>query len=141
VPEPPPAPVPAPKPPPGAASDLRDRFIHALHEQKRDMAIDNLEESSLAESNGEVVITAAPDVVKRLQFQQPDLDAAAKAVLGRAVRFRFVAGEAAAPATSARRRNSGEDEAMERALADPAVQSFRSAFPDAEVRQVRNLKE
>jgi len=30
---------------------------------------------------------------------------------------------------------------MQRAMADPAIQRFREAFPDAELRQVRNLKE
>ena len=42
---------------------------------------------------------------------------------------------------SRRRNGPAEDEVMQRAMADPAVQSFREAFPDAELRQVRNLKE
>jgi DNA polymerase-3 subunit gamma/tau len=139
----PPAPAPVQAPPPPASGDLRDRFIHALHDMKREMAIDNLEQSAMADSGGEIVITAAAGTVQALQFLQPDLDAAAKAVLGRPARFRFVTGEvAAAPAAaSAPKRTPNEDEVLERALSDPAVKIFRDTFEGAEVRQVRNLKD
>ena len=61
-----------------------------------------------------------------------------------AMRIRLVAGEAATlsrTATAPPRRSAVEEEVMERALADPAVQSFREAFPGSEIRQVRNLKD
>jgi hypothetical protein len=37
--------------------------------------------------------------------------------------------------------STGEDDALQRALSDPGVQRFREAFPNAEVRNVRDLKE
>jgi len=39
------------------------------------------------------------------------------------------------------KKSSEDQEAEQRAMSDPAVQSFREAFPAAEIRQVRNLKE
>jgi len=109
----------------------------------RPFLIDSLEEASVAEGNGEVIITAAPGTCKALEFSQGDLAQAAQKVFGRAMRIRLIAGEAAAPSKTAvpARRSAAEDEVMERALADPAVQSFRDAFPGSEIRQVRNLKD
>jgi hypothetical protein len=46
-----------------------------------------------------------------------------------------------APLATVRSGPAGEEELMQRAMADPAIKSFRETFPDAEIRQVRNLKE
>jgi len=109
----------------------------------RPFVIDSLEEASVAEVNGEVIVTAPPAICKALEFSQSDLAQAAQAVFGRTMRIRLIAGQAATPSKTAAPpwRSTAEEEVMERALADPAVQSFRDAFPGSEIRQVRNLKD
>jgi hypothetical protein len=109
----------------------------------RPFAVDNLQHSGVAEAGGEVQITADAGTIKALKFLQDDLVAAAQKVFGRAMRVKLVEGAAGAPppVAAAPRGNAIEDEATERALDDPAVRKFREAFPDAEVRQVRNLRD
>ncbi|HYO79914.1 MAG TPA: DNA polymerase III subunit gamma/tau, partial [Bryobacteraceae bacterium] len=143
----PPASTPAPPAPPQPASsgDLRDRMVEALRDLGRDFVIDNLEMSLVAETAQEVVITAPQAECKALAFSKGDLQQAAAKALGRNVAVRLVEGAGSAPPaagqSSGPRRSASEEEAMERALADPAVRSFQERFPGAEVRQVRNLKE
>jgi hypothetical protein len=77
-----------------------------------------------------------------LRFSEGDLQEAAKRAFGRPLSVKLVEGAAAPPpATSAAKRPDMDDQLMERAMSDPAVKSFQDAFPGAEVRQVRNLKE
>ncbi len=142
------APAPAPAAPPAAATgdaDLRSKLINTLEELDRPHAVDNLEEAGVVEGNGELVITVPPAAASMLQFFETDLSQAAQKMFSRPMRIRIVKGEASAPvaraAGGAPKRSSAEEEAEQRALADPAVQSFREAFPTAEIRQVRNLKE
>ena len=71
-----------------------------------------------------------------------DLRKAALQALGKPYRIKVTVGTPVnAGSRSQKPQKPVEDEVMQRALADPAVQSFREAFPDAELRQVRNLKE
>jgi hypothetical protein len=68
---------------------------------------------------------------------------AAQQVFGKPMRIRITAGNPVVqqPVETARKASPNEDEVMQRALSDPDVQRFREAFPNAEIRQVRNLKE
>lgn len=138
--------APPPPPPPAAApasGDLRSRLIAALEEMDRPFVVDNVEQAAVTEAVGEIVITAPKAACTMLRFSDADLQQAMQRVFGKTVRIKIVEGAGAeAPATpAAPRRSASEEEVMERALADPGVQSFREAFPGAEVRQVRNLKD
>jgi DNA polymerase-3 subunit gamma/tau len=141
------APPPAREPEPAPVShsgDLRASLIGALEELDRPFVVDNLELASVSEANGELVITAPPEALMALRFSEGDLQEGAKRALGRPLRLKLVQGSAAAPAARASsepKRSPDENEAVQRAMSDPAVQSFREAFPGAEIRQVRNLKD
>jgi hypothetical protein len=74
-------------------------------------------------------------------MSEADLRRAALQALGKSYRIKVTFGRPENVAPVAARPATGEDEIMQRAMADPAVQSFREVFPDAEIRQVRNLKE
>ena len=77
-----------------------------------------------------------------LRFSESDLREAAQRAFGKALGIKLVEGAASAPPpSSAPKPQDRDSELMERALADPAVQSFKETFPGAEVRQVRNLKD
>ena len=143
------APALAPAPsvaPPSGASELRDRMVEALRQAGHDFVADNLEVAAVAETPQEVVITAPKGECKMLGFGKGDLQSAASTVLGRTVAVRLVEGQGSAPpaapaANAGPRRSASEEEAMQRAMADPDVRTFQDRFPGAEVRQVRNLKE
>lgn len=127
-----------------SGSDVRARLIAALEEMERPFVIDNLHSAAISEINGELVIAAPAQFCKPLRFAEADLRDAAQRIFGRSIRVRIDEGEAvenAIPAGPAKRSTGNEEELTQRAMADPAVQSFREAFPNAEVRQVRNLKE
>ena len=144
-----PEPVAVSAPPtlPKGNADLRASLIAALEEMDRPFVVDNLELASIVEGNGEYIITAPGEAVMPLQLDERDLVGAAQKVAGKPMRIRIVEGVAAAQrprgpsATASPKRSNEEEEALGRALADPAVQSFREAFPGAEIRQVRNLKD
>ena len=94
----------------------------------------------MQEANGE--ITFLTPIEFKLAMGDSDLRKAALQAFGKPYRIKVtvgtpvnVAAKVAKPAAPA------EDELMQRAIADPAIQSFREAFPGAEIRQVRNLKE
>jgi hypothetical protein len=105
--------------------------------------VDNLEVSSVAETGTDVVITAPKDACMALQFSENDLNEAIRTLLGKAVRVRVVEGTGGTPPAtqSTAKRSAREVELMERAMADPAVKSFKEKFPGAEVRQIRNLED
>jgi hypothetical protein len=77
-----------------------------------------------------------------LSMQAADVQKALERLDLAARRVKITVSEAAAPAPeSTPAAAPAEDEATLRALAHPGVLRFREAFPDAEVRVVRNLKE
>lgn len=138
-----PPPPPREKPTPPSDSDARGRLIQVLQSMDRPFVVDNLEVSSVSEAPMELAITAPKEAVTMLRFSEGDLREAAKLAFGRALSIRLIEGAGAErPATPQPAvRSDREEELMERAMADPAIQSFRDAFPGAEVRQVRNLKD
>lgn len=140
---PPGPPAPAPAPVTAPASDARTKLIEALQQMDRPFVIDNVEMASVTESANELAIAAPKEACMMLRFSEGDLQEAAKRAFGRPLGIKLVEGAAAAPpaAVAAPKRSDTDRELMERAMADPAVKSFQDAFPGAEVRQVRNLKD
>jgi DNA polymerase-3 subunit gamma/tau len=123
-------------------SDARTRLINTLQEMDRPFVVDNIELASVSEAGPELILTAPKEVCTMLRFSEGEIAEASQKAFGRALRIKIVEGAAAAPPVQAApRRSANEEELMQRAMSDPGVQSFREAFPGAEVRQVRNLKE
>ncbi len=118
--------------------DLRSRIHAALMEAKQVHVADALENSEVVESANEVIVTAP--AMYTFYLKQAEFEAAARRVLGRAVKVTVKTGEAqgAAPVAAA---GPKADEATERAMAHPEVRKFQEMFPDSQVRTVRNLKE
>jgi hypothetical protein len=98
-----------------------------------------VEASEVAEANGE--ITFLTPIEFKLAMSDSDLRKAALQAFGKPYRIKVTVGTPVKAAPQAKKAAPAEDEIMQRALADPAVQSFRETFPSAEIRQVRNLKE
>jgi DNA polymerase-3 subunit gamma/tau len=125
--------------PPPAAAGLRERLAASLREQNQKFTADAIAQSEIVESDGELRITAPEEF--RMALRERDIDAGLK-TLGerRKVKIAFTS---AAPQSSPvpKPTAAAEDEAMQRALADPEVQRFREAFPGSVVRVARNLKE
>ena len=151
---PPPAPVATPTPKssspttatavavaPEVPSDLKTALFRALTDMGCNFTADGVEASEVREANGE--ITFVTPIEFKLAMGDSDLRKAALQALGKPYRIKVTVGTPvnAGPKTSKPAASPAEDETMHRAMADPAVQSFREAFPGAEIRQVRNLKE
>ena len=104
---------------------------------------DAVENSTITETGSE--ITFAAPIEWKLALSEADLRKGLSEIGMGARRIKIVTGVAgAAPATAAPKQDSGpklDDEVSQRALAHPEVQRFQKAFPEAEVRQVRDLKE
>jgi DNA polymerase III subunit gamma/tau len=121
-----------------ATGDARSRLHAALIEAKQMHLADAVEHSGITESPTELIVTTPK--MYMLYLKQPDFEAAVRRVLGRQLKITIKAGDAAgqAPIAAAAPR---QDEARERALANPEVQRFQEEFPDSQVRTVRNLRE
>jgi DNA polymerase-3 subunit gamma/tau len=140
------APAPAKAPPPepsvsGTEGDLRSRLVLALQDARATFAADTVSHCEVTQNGGDLLFVAAAADADALGFAEADVQRAAQAVLGRAMRIKIVTGQPAAPPAAAATRNNLDQELMDRALADPAVQEFQRAFPGSEIRQVRNLKD
>ena len=143
-----PAPVaPAPPPPtppePPADGDARTRLLTYLRENNITMVADAVEDSQLREGPSEWQFTASKAYA--LAFKDSALKAAVEKVAGRPIRISYVPNESNAsnPASPAAKAKSAgeEDEATQRAMGNPEVQSFQELFPGSQVRNVRNLKD
>jgi DNA polymerase-3 subunit gamma/tau len=120
------------------AQDLKSALYQALSDLGCNFTADAVEASEVTEANGELVFITPIEF--KLAMSDSDLKKAALQAFGKAYRIKLTVGtpvNAAPMATKA----PAEDEVMNRAMADPAIQRFRETFPDAEIRQVRNLKE
>jgi DNA polymerase III subunit gamma/tau len=125
-------------------SDVREKLLSALTDLGFQFTADAIEHSEVTESGSDLNIVAPSEYAASLSMSESQLRQAAERALGRPVRVRVTAGNPIAqPSTSATKRNTStnDEELMQRALSDPGVQTFREAFPNAEIRQVRNLKE
>jgi len=141
-----PAPVkPSPPPPaslpaaPAATGGLKERLAAALRELGMAFTADAVEHSALEESAGLLQFTTPAEF--ELAMRPVDVQKALDHLKAGKKRIKVGKGEAAPPAAPAATPRAGGDETMQRALAHPEVQRFREAFPDAEVRVARNLKE
>jgi len=125
------------EPAPASASTgpWRDRLHAAAAEFGLQTTADAIEHSQVAESNGKLTFVTPEDY--RLFMNEKDILKVVQKVAGRAMRFDITFGtpQASAPVAKAK------DDVSERALAHPDVRRFQELFPDAQVRQVRNLKE
>jgi DNA polymerase-3 subunit gamma/tau len=149
---PPPAVVPTPKASapaaaaavavaPEAPGELKAALFKALTEMGCNFTADGVEASDVREANGE--ITFITPIEFKLAMADSDLRKAALQAFGKPYRIKVIVGTPVntAPVAAKAATPPAEDEIVQRAMADPAVQSFREAFPGAEIRQVRNLKE
>ncbi|HYI92931.1 MAG TPA: DNA polymerase III subunit gamma/tau [Bryobacteraceae bacterium] len=123
-------------------SDLKAALYQALLDLHCNFTADAVEASEISENNGELTFVTPPEY--RLAMSENDLRKAAQQALGKPYKVKVIIGTPAnvGPVTPSKpAAPSVEEEVMQRALSDPAIQSFREAFPDAEIRQVRNLKD
>ena len=104
---------------------------------------DAVENSEVTESGAEITFTAP--IEWKLALSEADLRKGLTGIGQGPKRIKIATGAAGSrPASSAPKPDAGpklDDEVSQRALAHPEVQRFQKAFPDAQVRQVRDLKE
>ena len=137
--------TPTPTPTPRAQAmegDYRSRLLAALLEAKQSHLADALEHTEINETPAEISFTTPK--MYQLFIKQADFEATAKRVAGRPVRVTIKVGDPTASVAPVAARTpvaAQPNEAMDRALANPEVQRFQEVFPDAQVRNVRNLKD
>ena len=121
--------------------DAKAKMLAALEEMKMQFTFDAVSHSAVTESGGEIVFVTP--AAFRIAMSEKDLVRAAETAFGRAMRVKVTIGEgAAAPAASTPPATAMEaSDAAPRALAHPEVKRFQEAFPGAQVRAVRDLKE
>jgi DNA polymerase III subunit gamma/tau len=121
------------------AQDLKSALYQALSDLGCNFTADAVEASEVTEANSELVFVTPVEF--KLAMSDSDLKKAALQAFGKAYRIKLTVGTPVNAAPMATKAAPAEDEVMQRAMADPAIQRFRETFPDAEIRQVRNLKE
>ncbi len=145
---PPPPRQAAPPPPPPKAAAKEGSLQAQLHAQLIELGMsftaDAVENSEITETAAE--ITFAAPIEWKLALSETDLRKGLTGIGQGAKRIKIVTGAAGAKpaATSAPKADAGpklDDEVSQRALSHPEVQRFQKAFPEAQVRQVRDLKE
>jgi DNA polymerase III subunit gamma/tau len=134
---PPPKPAPPVSAAPATAGDLRSRLHAALTEAKQLHLADALEHSEFVESGAELLITTPKMYV--MYMKQAEFEAAVRRVTGQPAKITIKVGETThAPVAAAK---PAEDEVSTRALSNPEVRRFQEAFPESQVRTVRNLRD
>ena len=137
VPPPPLPSAPLSNAPPRASADWRARLHSALLELGMLFTADAVEHSEVAESNNELHFLTPPEF--SLAMNEKDILRVLEKVAGRPMRIKIKLGSANSAEIS--QSPPRQDDASQRALADPEIQRFQEMFPDAQVRVVRNLKE
>ena len=125
-------------PPPAATGSLKEKLLAALAQAGAKFSVDAVEHSEVVETPGQVEFIAAREF--GIALRDVNVAKALQTILGRPVKVKITTGEGAAPAAKSET-EPNNDEARERALANPDVQRFQKAFPDAQVSGVRDLKE
>ncbi len=125
-------------PDPVAEGDWRLKLHAAMMELGMPFTADAIENSRVAEVNGELQITTTK--AYKLALRDDDLTRAISRVAQRPMRFKVILGEAVEPAAPLAPKAGQEDEATSRAMANPEVQRFQELF-DGKIYKVRNLKE
>jgi DNA polymerase-3 subunit gamma/tau len=114
----------------------KDRLHAVATEFGMPTTADAIEHSEVAESEGKLMFVTPDDY--RLFMNEKDILKVVQKAAGRAMRFEISFGTPRVHATAL---SKSRDDVSERALAHPDVKRFQELFPDAQVRQVRNLKE
>jgi DNA polymerase-3 subunit gamma/tau len=147
APRPTPKPTPAPRTEPRASasgappSDLKSALIAALDARNSKFAADAVRQSEIIIAGANVELRAPRAAAVGLR--SVEIERTLSEILGRPVKPRISVTESAAPvaAPPPPPQENGSDEATERALANPEVQRFREAFPEARIGKARDLKE
>ncbi len=124
---------------PVSDGDLRSRLHAALMEAKQAHIADAVEHSDLTESGAELIITTPKMYV--MYLKQADFETAVKRVTGRPLKITIKTGETSQAPVAAPAAVPREDEVSARALSNPEVRRFQGAFPESQVRTVRNLRD
>jgi DNA polymerase-3 subunit gamma/tau len=151
-PPPPAAPAAAPAVAPMVEGDWRSRLYAGLHQLKLPHTADAIEQSSIVEQNGQLLITV-PNRLHEMTIKG-DLPGVIDQIAGRPMKIQVKIGQVASSASlsasapsagsggsAGGSRSADEEEVRQRALSHPDVQKFQQMFPEGQVRQVRNLKE
>ena len=123
------------------AGDLKSQLFQALSQAGMKYSADAIGHAEVTLTNSELIVQAPKMMVLALR------DAATQKVmlqaLGKPVKVRVEAGAgaAAAPPADAGTATEQPDAIRQRALSHPSVRQFQELFPDAQVRNVRNLNE
>jgi DNA polymerase III subunit gamma/tau len=133
------APAVAPVGDPGQA-DWRKMLHEALTECGHTTTADAVEHADVVFSGSELVFTTTRLYGMAIKGDT-QLGAIVQRLAGRPVRVTIKQGEAAASATPLATAPAVDSDLEERALSHPEVRRFRELFPDAQVRDVRNLKD
>jgi DNA polymerase III subunit gamma/tau len=130
-------------PQPSETSDARTKLLTALTELGFQFTADAIEHSEVSETAADLSVVAPKEFSSSLSVSESQLRKAAEQAFGRPMRIRITAGNPVTNESTPPKRTAAlsEEEVLQRALADPAVQRFREAFPNAEIRHVRDLKE
>ena len=131
-------PQPQPKPTPNEGSLQAQLHAHLL-ELGMSFTADAVENSEVTETAAEITFTAP--IEWKLALSEADLRKGLSGIGHSAKRVKIVTGAATPSAPKADAGLKPDDEVSQRALSHPEVQRFQKAFPDAQVRQVRDLKE
>jgi DNA polymerase III subunit gamma/tau len=126
---------------PQAEGDLRSQLHAHLSQQGLAHLADAVENARLTVSGSDLKVVAPKSY--QLYFKDAAFANAVREVFGKPMRLNVTAGEAdeAAAAPIAAPPAAAEDEARQRALANPEVQRFQEVFQGSRIHKVRNLKE
>lgn len=139
---PPPRPAPVASVSPPAPGDWKSRLVSVLLDMEMKFTADAMENSTVTEEKGELKFVT-PETF-RFAMSEKDLRKAAEVAGGRPYKISVTTGEVQrAPSTPAAEaaKKPEEGESSRRAMEHPEVKQFQEAFPDAQVRAVRNLRE
>jgi DNA polymerase III subunit gamma/tau len=135
----PPAPT-AAAPAPMAEGDVRQQLHSYLSQQGLAHLADAVENARITVSGSDLQIVAPKSY--QLYFKDAAFTNAVREVLGKPLRLSLTAGETGeivAPLTASP--SDAEEDARQRALANPEVQRFQEVFQGSRIHKVRNLKE
>jgi DNA polymerase-3 subunit gamma/tau len=139
---PPPRTAPVASVPPSAPGDWKSRLVRVLLDMDMKFTADAMENSTVTEEKGELKFVT-PETF-RFAMSEKDLRKAAEVAGGRPYKISVTTGEvqpAPSTAAAAAAAKPEESESSRRAMEHPEVKQFQEAFPDAQVRAVRNLRE
>ncbi len=133
------APAAAPQPQPPASGSLKDRLLAYLRDGGMTLLADAVEHSEAAESAAEIKFTGPREF--SLSFKDAGMKNAVLKVTGKPLRISFVGVDSSAASGAPAAPPPEQDAASRRALEHPEVRRFQELFPDAQVRNVRDLKD